>query len=160
MLLGILSDSHGDVAAVRRALNIFDKLGVELLVHCGDVGGQDVFAEFVGRSFRFVWGNTDVPTHGLRAFLNSVALPLPESSPLMLLQGGMRIAVFHGHEPAFPTAHRHLKTNYIFHGHTHVARDENMGNVRVINPGALHRAPVKTVASLETESNKVQFHQI
>jgi len=52
---------------------------------------------------------------------------------------------------------------YVCHGHTHRARDERIGEVRVICPGAItgskHPA-VPTVAILDTGSDTVEFHDM
>lgn len=160
MILGILSDSHNDVAPVRRALALFDELRVEAIIHCGDVGGQEVFAQFTGRRFWFVWGNTDVLTSGIHAFLMTAGMQTPHAVPLRIELAGKRFAVFHGHEPEFLRAHLKLDVDYILHGHTHVQRDEMLGKCRVINPGALHRAREKTVATLDIPRNILEFHPV
>ncbi|MHC4236480.1 MAG: metallophosphoesterase family protein, partial [Planctomycetota bacterium] len=128
MLIGICSDSHNRHESMRRAVEVFDRAGVERIVHCGDVGGEAVFDELVGREVRFVWGNTDVPGDGLRAYLATVGIPPPRSVPLLLEWAGRRIAVFHGHEPGFAAASRVLDVDYIFCGHTHARNDERLGH--------------------------------
>ena len=157
MLIGILSDSHGDHALVRQSLALFDGLGVQHVIHCGDVGGTDVFDELVGRSCSFVWGNMDLPDDGLLSYLDTVDLSLPNSVPLRLTLANKSLAVFHGHEAGFGRAVASLGVDYIFHGHTHVARDERRGHTRIINPGALHRARRKTVATLDLETDHLAF---
>ena len=52
---------------VRKATNLFDRLGVERIIHCGDVGGIPVFDELIDRPFDFVWGNTDFPSQSVYA---------------------------------------------------------------------------------------------
>ena len=47
--------------------------------------------------------------------------------------------------------------DYLFLGHTHVRHEERVGKTRVINPGALYRAREKTVALLDTETDKLKF---
>jgi len=158
--LGILSDSHGRFLIVRKALLLLEELGAAHFIHCGDVGGIEVFEELVGRPCTFVWGNTDVPAGGLLAFLHSAGVSVPTSVPTLLDFDGQRIAVYHGHEPGFGRAAHTLKVDYILHGHTHEPRDESVGSVRIINPGALHRARIKTVAILDTDSAKLSFHEI
>jgi putative phosphoesterase len=160
MLVGIMSDSHGRHLAVRAAVALFDSLGVRHLVHCGDVGGSDVFDELIGRPFDFVWGNTDQADDGLVAYLSSLGVKLPEASPVVLELDGSTLAVFHGHEPAFSRALRELQVDYILHGHTHAVRDERRRRTRIINPGALHRATPKTVATLDTQTDVLTFHEI
>ena len=160
MLIGICSDSHNRPRAMRRAVEVFDRAGVERIVHCGDVGGQAVFDELVGRQVRFVWGNTDRPGGALRAYLEAVGITLPESVPLILGWAGRRIAVFHGHERGFANAPAALAVDYIFHGHSHARRDERVGPVRVINPGALHRVRIGTVATLNLATDELTYHQV
>ena len=160
MRLGILSDSHGRFERTRAALRLLEKEGASCIVHCGDVGGVSVFDELVGRNVRFVWGNTDYPDASLREYLRAVGLVEPDSVPLRLDFGGKSVAVFHGHESQFQTALATGGVDYILHGHTHVARDEHIGGVRVINPGALHRARVFTVATLDVHQGTACFHEL
>jgi len=160
LLLGIMSDSHGRALMVRKALALFDALGVVQVIHCGDVGGENVFDELVGRRVAFVWGNTDEPGGGIEAYLRTVSIPAPRSVPIRLECDGKSIAVFHGHERGFDSALRNLDVDYLFHGHTHIPRDERIHGKRVINPGALHRASPKTVATLDTVTDQLTFHEI
>ena len=48
----------------------------------------------------------------------------------------------------------------VVYGHTHEKRDEVVHNTRCINPGALHRAPVYTVAVLDTEDDTLTFYEL
>jgi putative phosphoesterase len=145
---------------VRKAMALFDSLGVTQVLHCGDVGGMDVFDEMAGRKVAFVWGNTDEPEAGAEAYLHTVGIAPPREVPVRLECDGKRIAMFHGHEEGFARALRALDVDYLFHGHTHVARDEKFSGKRVINPGALHRAARKTVATLDTVTDCVTFHEV
>ncbi len=160
MLIGILSDSHGQHRMVRKAMSLFDKSGVSHIIHCGDVGGIPVIDEMVGNDCTFVWGNMDSRDGGLEEYLQTVGISIPVAVPTRLTLGGKRFAVFHGHEPAFALSLDTLDVEYVLHGHTHTARDERVGSVRVINPGALHDAPRKTVAVLDTVSDSLSFHEI
>ncbi len=159
MLVGIMSDSHGRAEMVRRAFALFDECGVRHVFHCGDVGGIDVLETFVGRNVDFVWGNCDFPDGGLRAFLDSTGVREPAAIPLEREIDGKRFAVFHGHERAFAHAES-IEADYVLCGHSHQRRDEHVGQVRIINPGALHRANPKTVATLDTSTDELTFHEI
>jgi len=160
MLIGILSDSHGKHLMVRKALALFDTLGASFIIHCGDVGGPHVFDELVGRDCRFVWGNTDEPDGRLTAYLKGVGLQIPVEVPTRFELDGRRFALFHGHEREFDCDLTTLRADYVLHGHTHRVRDERFGQTRVINPGALCRANPLTVATLDPESDVLQFHEI
>lgn len=160
MLVGILSDSHNDHLMAREAMRLFDDLGTSHLIHCGDVGGEAVFDELVGRPLTFVWGNTDCPGNALLAYVELVGLTLPSGAPSTVTLDGKRFAVFHGHERAFETALVDLDVDIICHGHTHVARNDTVGGIKIINPGALHRARRKTVAVFDTETDKLQYFEV
>ena len=160
MLVGVLSDSHGHAQLVRRALGLFDSLEVEHVIHCGDVGGQAVFEELVGRACTFVWGNTDHPDRESLAFIEAIGLMVPDGTPTRAVFADRTCAVFHGHEPGFQAAIDTLDVDYLFHGHTHVACDRRRGATRIINPGALVRANPKTVATLDLVTDELAFHTL
>jgi uncharacterized protein len=159
MKIGIMSDSHGRIEAVRSALVLMDSAGAEGIVHCGDVGGIEVLEEFAGRRCWFVWGNTDAPHPGWRAYAESVGLPWPDG-PLQFELAGRKIGVFHGHEYGFRSTVRRGGFDYLFYGHTHHRDDYRMGSMRVINPGALHRVAIKTVAVLDLGTDDLQFMEL
>ncbi len=159
MLIGILSDNHDHPKRVARALALLDALGAEAFFHCGDLGGQRVLDQFVGRRLWFVWGNTDDPPPGVEAFLRTVGLPLPVA-PLRVELAGKRIILCHGHEPEFARVVLAPDADYLFHGHTHVRDDRRVGRCRIINPGALHRADPRTVATLDLATDDLRFHVV
>ena len=160
MLIGILSDSHGQYLAVRQALALFDKLGVSYIIHCGDVGGSAVFDELIGRRVSFVWGNMDLADDGKLAYLEAIGIKPPSELPVKLELDGKTFAVYHGHENGFDQAAKTLDVDYVLHGHTHTPRDQKVRGKRFINPGALHRTRRKTVATLDTATDTVTFHEI
>jgi len=139
---------------------LFEQFGVSHIIHCGDVGSPEVFDEMLGRPCTFVWGNMDFPNDELLTYARALGLPIPDEIPTKLELDGKRIAVFHGHEPGFHDALRHLDVDYILHGHSHVACDERLDGKRIINPGALYRAARKTVATLDTKTDRLTFHEV
>jgi len=160
LLVGILSDSHGDHLMVRKAVSLFDSLDVAHIIHCGDICGIDVFDELVGRPITFVWGNCDVTGDATLVYLENAGLTAPDRVPTVVELGAKRFAVFHGHEREFERAVRALDVDYLLHGHTHIARNERINGKRIVSPGALHRANPKTVATLDTDIDEVTFHKI
>jgi putative phosphoesterase len=159
MRVAILSDSHGRVDVVKRALALLAPLSPDVYIHCGDVGGEAVFDAFIGLPFHFVWGNTDEPSHGLRTYVTSIGFTCPRG-PLRLTLGGKEFAVFHGHEIEFADELDEPHADYVLHGHTHETADRRVGRARVINPGALYRARIKTVATLDLPTDTLQFHVV
>jgi putative phosphoesterase len=154
-----MSDSHGRVEPVRRALAVLDAEGADAYVHCGDIGSLEVLEEFAGRRCWFVWGNTDHPPTAWRAELDTLGLPWPDGRCAFDL-AGKRIAVFHGHEPDFGKAIASEDYDFVFYGHSHQSAEGREGRTRVINPGALHRANIHSVALLDLETGKLEFINI
>lgn len=133
--------------------------GAEAIIHCGDVGGVEVLEELAGWRCWFVWGNSDFPPPDLKPYLESLGLSWPDG-PLDLTICGKKVAVFHGHEYGFQEALQAARHDYLFHGHTHQRRSERNGNMRIINPGALHRVQLPTVALLDLDHDHLKFLEL
>ncbi|MES3033367.1 MAG: metallophosphoesterase family protein [Gemmatimonadota bacterium] len=123
-LIGLVSDTHGMVRA-----SLFDALaGVELILHAGDVGPDDVLVELEAIApVRAVRGNTDAPGNPRHA------------AALTLEIGGVSIHVSHGHELGSPTPAKLLAAyaqRVLVYGHTHRQLITEADGRLVINPGA------------------------
>jgi hypothetical protein len=125
MLIGLIADTHGLVRpGVHRAL-----AGTELILHAGDVGGEDVLAELsMIAPVRAVFGNTDArDTRGLVDHVDEAF-------------AGVRIHVSHGHELGAPRLELLLAAydaDVIVYGHTHASLIHRADDDRlVVNPGA------------------------
>ena len=159
MVLGILSDSHGDYRMVRHALAGLERAGADVFIHCGDVGGMEVFDELAGRRVHFVWGNTDVSDSIICGYVEDLGLSLPVV-PLSLELGGKRIVVCHGHESCVRRVVAEAQHDYLMCGHSHQRCDVRENGMRIINPGALHRARVKTAATLDLATDRLTFFAV
>lgn len=125
MLIGLISDTHGLLRAdVHRAL-----AGVDLILHAGDVGGEEILDELaLIAPVRAVYGNTDPTDH--RGLVHALDLTLD----------GVRIHVSHGHELGrthSPEARAAASdADLVVYGHTHRQRIDQVGSQVVVNPGA------------------------
>jgi putative phosphoesterase len=123
-VIGLISDTHGLVRP-----EVFTALaGVEMILHAGDVGGNDVLAELGAIApVTAVYGNTDGPGNPLLAEAIERAI------------GGVRVHVSHGHEVGSPTAEKlfaRYDADIIVYGHTHRQEVTRSGNRWAVNPGA------------------------
>jgi uncharacterized protein len=124
--LGLISDTHGLLRP--SVCDHFD--GVEVILHAGDVGGEDILTELEAIApVRAVLGNTDgFPLIGR----------IPEIQQLDV--ENTRIVVTHGHRLGSPTPQllrqKHPDSDIIVYGHTHKALVDRTGGALVINPGA------------------------
>jgi putative phosphoesterase len=157
MIVGILSDTHDRVDAMAAAMDLLRKGGAEFYVHCGDVGSERVLDHLAGVPSAFVFGNTDWDRAALQRYAQGLGVACHASLAELDL-GGKRFAVTHGDD--FRLKQRILseqRHDYLLQGHTHVRMDQRVGRTRVINPGALHRARERTVALLDTETDRLTF---
>lgn len=154
MRIGILSDTHDQVQRTKSAVAMLVEGGAETLIHCGDLTIADVVDECSVLPCYFVFGNCDHDRESLRQAINRVGGTCLERGGLISL-GGRRLAVTHGDLDRELRRLAALEPDYLFSGHTHVASDVQKGPTRWINPGALHRASVWTVALLDIASKHV-----
>ena len=123
-IIGVISDTHGLLRPdVHTAL-----AGVELILHAGDVGDDDVLDELeLIAPVRAVYGNTDAPGRGRLA------------PAIELTVGGVSIHVSHGHEVGSPVPAKLLEryaADVIVYGHTHRPLVTRAAGRLVLNPGA------------------------
>ncbi|HUQ98681.1 MAG TPA: metallophosphoesterase family protein [Gemmatimonadaceae bacterium] len=124
-VVGIISDTHGLLrSGVHEAL-----AGVDVILHAGDVGGDEILSELqLIAPVRAVFGNTDPPGTAL----------LEEAIELAI--DGVAIHVSHGHELGSPTPARlaaaYPGADVIVYGHTHRQLITRIGDRLIVNPGA------------------------
>lgn len=124
LVIGLISDTHGLVRP-----KVHDALaGVSLILHAGDVGGDDVLDELETIApVLAVYGNTDPPGW-------------PRLRPAIVHRaGGLVVHVSHGHELGSPTPGKLLEAyaaDVIVYGHTHRQLVARAAGRLVVNPGA------------------------
>ena len=152
-VLGLISDTHGLLRPrVYEALS-----GVELILHAGDVGGQDILTELrLIAPVKAVFGNTDPPGD-------------PELAREILVEiDGTRVHVSHGHEVGSPTPAA-LAALYdadvVVYGHTHRQLVTELDGRLFVNPGAagpkrFNLKPSVAKLTLEMGNTKVEIIDI
>ncbi len=157
MRIGIISDTHNQLARTEAAVLLLRAEGSEVLIHCGDMTDTEVVAACGVLPSYFVLGNNDddnVPA--LRRAIEDVGgVYLGWGGDVTL--AGKRIAVVHGHMHSDVRRLLAARPDYLLSGHSHVAADFRAGPTRRINPGALHRAAEFTVAVLDLETDLLRF---
>lgn len=146
MILGLVSDSHDNVALCEKVAAFFRERHVDQVFHLGDVTGEDALAAFDGLPLVTLRGNNDdelprLPTTWQQEF------------------AGVKVAATHGHLRDEMTRLM-ADADVLLHGHTHRRRAEREGTCLVVNPGALYRTWTKTCALLELPSKKVVFYAV
>ena len=123
-VIGVISDTHGLLRP-----DVHDALaGVELILHAGDVGGDDILDELsLIAPVRAVYGNTDAP--GQPRLAEAIDITVD----------GVTIHVSHGHETGSPQPAKLLErysADVVVYGHTHRPLITKAERRLVLNPGA------------------------
>ena len=154
MRIGLISDTHDRLTTMRWALERFAQLGIDTLIHPGDV-----IAPFAARllgdyrgTVHVTYGNND----GERAGLLCV-LPQIQDGPLHVELAGRRILVHHFLD--WCEAADIARAEIVITGHTHERGAERRHEQLFINPGeccgwVTGRA---TVAVLESDTGEIEW---
>jgi uncharacterized protein len=156
-ILGVLSDTHDRADAAAAGIATLRAAGAEFFIHCGDVGSERILDLLAGIPCVFVWGNNDCDRKSLGRYARELGIRSGDDFAELKI-GGKKIAVTHGDNPSL-ISHATDEANgfdYLFIGHSHVPANQRIGRVRMINPGALHRAATKTVAVIDLKTDSVR----
>lgn len=146
MRLGLVSDSHDNIALCETVASFFRDSQVDQVFHLGDVTGEDALVPFEGLPLITLRGNNDdeLPT-----------LPTTWQQEF----AGVKVAATHGHLRA-EMARLSSEADILLHGHTHARRAETVGGCLVVNPGALYRTWTKTCALLDVRTRTPTFYAV
>jgi len=133
MKIGILSDSHDNLPRILQAVDLFNHLGAEFVIHCGDFVApfslqplQSLNCDYVG-----VYGNND----GEKTGLQSASSGRIRVEPATIELGGRKISFFHHLQNFFDLAVDSQAFDLVCYGHTHKTHLEHRGKTLVVNPG-------------------------
>ena len=166
MLLALLSDTHDNEMTTRAAVELLRGHSPVAYLHAGDLVSPEMLDCFRGLPFHFVFGNNEYDHAELRSRALARNLHCHEFQGDLTF-GNKKIALLHGHEMGdLQRAMKSGRFDYVIHGHTHVRRDERIASpaeaaggcgTRVINPGALHRTRLRSVALLDLVQDELRF---
>ena len=131
MKAGIIADTHDNLAAVNKAVAVFQDAGVSLVLHAGDVVAPFVAPPFMEMDCGFtgVFGNNDGEILGLNsAFSGRLFRP-----PHVVAAAGKNILLLHEPDVLEPLR-QSGRFDAIIYGHTHKP-DIRKGPTHIINPG-------------------------
>ncbi|MHC1611296.1 MAG: metallophosphoesterase [Candidatus Methanospirareceae archaeon] len=169
MKLGIIADTHDNLAAIRRAVEIFNEESIELLIHAGDF-----VAPFTARSFKElkapligVFGNNDGDKLLLKEFYSKGVGEIHED-PYEFELASKKIILTHKPEIVRPLAASGMY-GVVVYGHTHNAvierysnRDDGEEKTWIINPGECcgYITGKKTAALLDLEKEEAKLVEL
>lgn len=166
--LGLLSDTHGDANITQLAVNTLVEQGATILIHLGDIGDENVIDSLAHKTdmhgkltpeVHLVFGNTDTNLDNLQKYAEHLGMKVHHPAGKLTIYG-KKILFHHGHDSKHLNHALNNDFHYFFQGHTHKPTDQQIDQLRVINPGALHRANQYSVATLDIKQNELEFIQI
>lgn len=157
-MIGLISDTHEQIEEVKKAVDIFKEKKVDFVIHAGDIISAGTLKLYSGLNMKFIFGNNDGDKNKLNEIAKKYGFePITETKEFTYKK--KKFFVYHGTDSTIlDDAIKNQEYDYIITGHTHIAKDEKIGNTRVINPGSLFASP-KSIAVLDLESDKLIFKQ-
>jgi len=153
MKIGVVSDSHDNIPAIRKAVRTLDREGVEVVLHAVDFVAPFALKEFlkVKALFLGVFGNNDGERAGL-AKLSAEIRP----GPRLLELGDRKIVLAHTQEDILPALWE--QASVAVFGHTHKVVVEKGKGLR-LNPGECGGwlTGRRTLAILDTDTLDVRI---
>jgi uncharacterized protein len=132
MIIGIISDTHDNMPALKKAVDYFNAKQVKHVIHAGDYVSPFTFREIkkLNTKFSGIFGNND----GDRLLLQKQAAGMIQNQPYVFELAGRKIIVMHEHfiiDALAESGHYDL----VVYGHTHVPEIRKVKNTLIVNPG-------------------------
>ncbi len=165
MLIGVMSDTHDNVDAIKRAVKVLVSRNVDFLIHCGDYISPFTIKLYreLKCPFYGVYGNNDGDKYTLNQRFKELNAEV-HGQPHLYVLGERKIFVIHGLRSPETTKSivyalaEKGELDVIIYGHTHVFEEKRTRKTLILNPGEVcgYLTGKKTVALLETKELKVE----
>lgn len=157
MLVGVLCDTHDRLPAIDRALSLFERRGVQAVIHAGDVVSPFAARRLLAWKgpLYITYGNNEGERAGLKGILPQIV-----DGPLFVELGGRRILVHHFVD--WCKSVDVAAADVIITGHTHTVVNRVQDEKLFLNPGETcgwvnDRC---TVAMLDTEGPTAEICEL
>lgn len=137
MILAVMSDTHDHIWNLRKALEVIQERGAEVIIHCGDYIAPFMLKELDQAHIPVhgVFGNND----GDQYLLTKMSLTELSNITLYGLMGELKLADFRVAFTHYRAVAEGLAASGQFDlvcfGHSHEASNEKVGKADLLNPG-------------------------
>ena len=159
MLVGLMSDTHDRIPAIKELLKRMTDRGVGMVLHAGDFCSPFALKPFQDANVALagVFGRNDGDPEGLKAFAEQGMGHELFESPHSLTIGEHKILLVH--DIGDVTARSIKAHNFVVHGSEHLQSMKTRGDSLIINPGEacgwINGAP--TAAVLDIDTKRAEF---
>ncbi|MEO0139515.1 MAG: metallophosphoesterase [candidate division WOR-3 bacterium] len=163
MKIAIMSDSHDNLKGLKWAFEIINELGIENVIHLGDVISPFVplrIGEMYKGNLWVVFGNNDGDYLKLAQNFRKFGWFISSESPTFLEIEGKDFVLMH--EPVFVDKLAETGDfNFILYGHLHKIDIRRVRNTLIINPGEIYGyiSGKCSFVVLDTESLDVKVYE-
>lgn len=130
MRIGVVSDTHGNAAAVKRALMALPD--AEAWIHLGDYASDSA-----------ALAQSGVPVYAVQGNCDRYAGAGAAKTEQIVAFEGVRVLAMHGHRyyverdsNALCYRAQELNCQIVLYGHTHISEIEAWGSLLIVNPGS------------------------
>jgi len=135
MKIGVMSDSHDNVPMVKKAVEVFNAEGCDLVIHAGDYCSPFSLTPLEGLKCKWlgVFGNNDGDKKGLAMKSNGVIVDHPYKYDL----SNTRMIITHEIEDVQDIQGKidRQEVHLLIYGHTHKPEVKKIKTALLVNPG-------------------------
>jgi len=134
MNIGIISDTHDNLALIKKAVTFFNRKKVDLVLHAGDFVSPFTALEFKNLNcpIKGVFGNNDGDKLYLQEKFKVIGEIYP--APYIVKINNKNVIMLHK-EKLIDALAESQKYDIIIYGHTHQTDLRKIGKTLIINPG-------------------------
>lgn len=142
--IGIISDTHDDIENTKRAIELFNNLGVNHVFHAGDYIFPGMLRLFKALNSKVnlygVRGNNDGELLGIVNVFKEIENAVFFNEFGRVVIDSTEIGIYHGtNSELSDTLIQSQIFDLLILGHTHVRRIDKIGKTLVLNPGTLNK---------------------
>ena len=158
MKIGIISDTHDNLPRIKKAVEIFNRKKVELVLHAGDFVSPFTYLEFknINCPLKGVFGNNDGDKLYLQEKFKVIGELYP--APYIVKINNKNVIMLHK-EKLIDALAESQKYEVIIYGHTHRTDLRKIGKTLIVNPGECSGwlTGKSTIALLDLETLKADI---
>ena len=134
MKIGIISDTHDNLPQIKKAVEVFNREKVDLVLHAGDFVSPFTALEFKALNCPFtgIFGNNDGDKLYLQEKFKVIGEIYP--APYIVKINNKNVIMLHK-EKLIDALAESQKYDVIIYGHTHRSDLRKIGKTLIINPG-------------------------
>ncbi len=138
MKIGVISDTHDDIAIVKKIVKILKEKKIKKIWHLGDYVAPPLLQHFRGFEISGIFGNNDGYRSGLIDMFEEIGGDLLGDFADIKIDD-LKIALYHGEYREIAEAlAKSGDYDVVFFGHWHKAEKIVYGNTVLLNPGSAH----------------------